>query len=85
MATIYLSDGGFGISGVSVLGVWFGAVGVAGTFVEGSGALRKSRKTENGEKWPNFKTTVIANCILKCRLYFTILSFSASTFMLWWC
>ena len=48
----------------------------------GLGRLTVSQKNENGEKWHNFKTTVLANYSPRFRLLFTILNFSTSTFIL---
>ena len=40
------------------------------------------QKNENGKKWPNFKTSVLANYRSKFKLLFTILNLSMSTFIL---
>ena len=40
LTNIYLLNGGFGPSGVSMMVLSFGAVGGAGVFVEGSSALQ---------------------------------------------
>ena len=54
-------------------GVLFGAVGVTGAFMEGSGALQKSEKMKMVKNCPYFKMNALVNYIPKYRLLFFLL------------